>query len=240
VKSNLQKYTAIILVFSGLAVYVFVLPESHRQFLETLSGRIPSFPLIGLGIFGAVFWLLGWILICGFEIHDKFYDRHVTKWRRYYDLDFILPALVRPFAQKLDKRFFDEAGDHKYEFMKPFYHFVGDVDPKIGKNFIVRFYESITKYWITQINEILLFFLLLLTFAYYFVYRSFALPLEDIVIAEIVIVALLVTNRAFVLTARRAVRLKTADEIEEILVKFPNELEEQLKGLHAKFNLKYE
>jgi hypothetical protein len=67
-------------------------------------------------------------LIFYFEMHDKIYDRYVIKWRHFYDLDFILPALTRPFTCDMDARFYLVAEHNMYEFMKPYYEFVGDGD----------------------------------------------------------------------------------------------------------------
>jgi len=241
VKANLQWYTTIILGLIGLLFYLFVLPDGHRQTVNTIFGQIPSSQIVGSGIIMVLFGFLGWLLIFGFEIHDKVYDRYFTRWRFYYDLDFILPTLVRPFTHKLDRRFFQVAQNNKYDFMKLFYHFVADYEHehKIKENLIVRFYEAVTKYWITQINEIMLFLLLLLTCTYYFVYSSLALSLNTIVNINFIIATLFMINRYAVRRSKETVRLATTDEIEDIHNSFSNELEEELKKLHKKFNLKY-
>jgi hypothetical protein len=242
VKANLQWYTTIISALVGLLFYSFVLPDGHRQSLNTIFEQIPSSKIVGSGVIMVLFGFLGWVLIFGFEIHDKVYDHYFTRWRFYYDLDFILPTLFRPLTHKLDKRFFKVAQNNRYEFMKPFYHFVADYEHehKVKENLIVRFYEAVTKYWITQINEILLFLLLLLTFMYWRVYNSFDLPLNTIIVTNFVIVVLFLINRWFVRSTREAVRLATIDEIEDIHLSFLKELEQDLRRIHEEFNLRYE
>jgi len=124
VKANLQWYTTIILGLIGLVFYLFILPDKHRQTVDTIFGQIPPSPIVGSGIIVVFFGFLGWLLIFGLEIHEKVYDRYFTRWRFYYDLDFILPTLVRPFTHRLDRRFFQVAQNNRYKFMKLFYHFV--------------------------------------------------------------------------------------------------------------------
>jgi len=240
VKAKLQWYTTLVLGLIGLLFYLFLLPDWHRRTVDKILGQVPS-SSIGYGFIMVLFGFLGWLLIFGFEIHDKVYDRYFTKWRFYYDLDFVLPTLVRPFTHKLDRRFFECAKNNRYVFMKLFYDFVEDYEHKrkIKENRIVRFYEAITKYWITQINEILLFFLLLLTFACYFVYSSLALSLNTIVNINFIIAILFLINRYFVRRSKETVRLATTDEIEDIHNNFSNELEEELKKLHERFELRY-
>jgi hypothetical protein len=241
VKANLQWYTAIILGLIGLLFYLFVLPDGHRQIVNTILGQIPSSHIVGSGIIMVLFSFLGWLLIFGFEVHDKVYDRYLIRWRFYYDLDFILPTLARPFTHKLDGRFFQLAQNNKYEFMKPFYHFVADYEHehKIKENLIVRFYEAVTKYWITQINEIMLFLLLLLTFIYYFVYKDLAIPLNTIVNINFIIATVFMINRYAVRRSKETVRLATADEIEDIHNDFLSQLEKELIKLHEKYDLEY-
>lgn len=242
VKANLQWYTTIILALIGFIFYLFVLPDKHLKIINTLFGQIPSSQFVGSGIVIILCGFIGWILIFGLEIHDKIYDRYFTKWRFYYDLYFILPTLVRPFFHKLDSRFFQVALNNKYEFMKPFYHFVEDYEHehKIKENLIVRFYETVTKYWITQINEIMLFFTLIIIFVYYFIYTSLNIPLNTIVNISFIIVLLFLINRLAVRSTRKAVWRATLDEIEDIHNRFLNQLEDQLKNLLEKFNLRYE
>jgi len=241
VKANLNWYTTIILALIGFILYLFFLPPEHKQTLNTIFGQIPSSQIVGSGIILAIFGFIGWLFVFCFEFHDKVYDRYFVKWRFYYDLYFILPYLVRPFAHKLDKRFFDEAENHRDDFMKPFYHFVADYEHehKIKQNLIVRFYEIVTKYWITQMNEIMLFLLLLVNFAYFFVYTCLKIPLNPIVVMNFIVMVLFLLNRLAVKKTKISVWKATSDEIEEIHNSFMDELDEELRKLSKKFNLNY-
>lgn len=241
VKANLAWYTSITLTIIGILLYLFILPDKHRQVLTTLFGSLPSYNIIGVGVIFVFSNLVGWLLIFGFEFHDKIYDRYFTRWRFNYDLYFILPALVRPFTNKLNIQFFSFAKNNKYKFMNPFYHFVADYEHKhkIRENLIVRFYEAVTNYWITQINEILCFFLLWISFIYYFVYTKLNLPLNTIINMNFIIIFLFLINRWLVRISKQKVKIATSDEIEDIHDRFMSELEVELKNLHNKFDLKY-
>lgn len=242
VKTRLRTWTASILFFAGLLFYFLILPDKHMKAINTILGRIDSSKIVGVGITIVLIEFLGLVLILILEVHDRFYDRYLTRWRHNYDLDFILPTLVRPFTGKLDKRFFVFAQDNKYEFMKIFYHFVADREHehKITENLIARFYDKITKYWITQINEIMLFLFMSLTFVYHFVYRSFKLPLDKIVITNFIIIFLFLLNRLFVQLIRKSLRRATTDEIENIHDRFQGQLEQEIKKVHEKFGLRYD
>ena len=152
-KTNLTWYTTIItlafiILFGILFLDYSTNPVEKIKVVESLLKLFEiSWPFV-----------LGYFLVVFFEVHDMVYDRFIVKWRYYYDIDFILPRLTRPLANKLSSTFYIQAERNKYEFMKPFYVFVGDGDGefRISANLRVRFYERILKYWITQISEILL------------------------------------------------------------------------------------
>lgn len=236
VKVTLMWWTAILLIMIGFLFYLFVLPNGHRQSIERIVGQIVSY-----GIIMGLSWVLSWFLIFFLNLH-LVYDRYFTRWRFYYDLNFILPALVSPFTHKLDRRFSQEAEKNMDEFMKPFYFFVGDYehDCKIKENLKVRFYEVAQKYWITQMNEIMTLFSLLITIVYYFVYKSLSLPLDTIVITSFIIIVFFLINHYAGLRLRESLRIATKDQIEDIHSRFPTQLEDQLKTLHQKFGLKYD
>lgn len=237
VKANLAWYTTLLLATVGIACYFFVLPGPQQEALNTLFGKVESLRALGPGILAVGFAAVGWLLVFVVEIHDKVYDRRFTKWRFWYDVDFILPTLFQPFADKIDPRFFDEAQKNLRQFMKPYYHFVGDSGTKINKNLVVRFYEAVTKYWMTQINEVFIFFLFLLAFVYSRLYPG--IQTGVLLNACFFLVALFILNRYAAQRSRLATRSATYDEIEEIKARFRGELEEQLVSLSEKFNLSY-
>ena len=140
VKTNLTWYTSIItLIFFFLFGILF--SDFHQNNTEKIEKVEGFFKLLEIS------WLfvISYFLIVLFEIHDKVYDRFIIRWRYYYDIDFILPRLTQPLANKLSSSFYIQAQQNKYEFMKPFYVFVGDGDGefRISSNLRVRFYEHL-------------------------------------------------------------------------------------------------
>jgi hypothetical protein len=125
--------------------------------------------------------------------------------------------------------------------MKPYYEFVGDGEPEfpITKNLLVRFYESVTKYWITQINEILLIGVFILDMLHFFIYRHLQLPIDRIAVWGLVLPILFFFNRIAADQSRNRVRRATLDEIEDIQRRYPNRLEGAFMELHARFNLRW-
>ncbi len=162
VKADLHLYTFGLLVVISFFLYSFLLPAGQKRFFATIFGIISPIDFVGGTVFTLIVIGVSFASIFLFEVHDKVYDKHIVRWRYYYDLDYVIPTLVRPFANKVDKRFFDYARDNRYDFMKQlFYPFVADGvgEYRIEENYRVRFYEGALKYWITQINELVLFLL---------------------------------------------------------------------------------
>lgn len=241
VKANLQWYLAILMAIVGFAVYAVILPSEHREMVNTLLGLVPSSQLVGSGVLMVLLGFVGWVMVIGLEIHDKTYDRYVVRWRHDYDLHFVLPALVRPMASELSPRFHEVAAANRYEFMKTFYHFVADYehDHKVMENLVVRFYEAVTKYWITQLNELALILVFVALVTYYFVYRTHGLALDRIVLGTFALVALFGLNRFLITRTRAQVRRATTDEIEDIHSRFLPELRAELMALHVRFDMRY-
>lgn len=245
VKATLRWYTFFASAPVAIFLYFFLVPVSQRKGLEALLAIASASPLISSigapALVAGAFVFLSWFLVFVFEIHDKVYDTYFIRWRYFYDLDFILSTLTRPFGPALDPQFFETAGKHLYEFMKPYYHFVadGEHEHKISDNLILRFYEVVTKYWITQINEVLLIAALVVDFVYFWIYRHLNMDFERISLTFFIIVVCGVVNRVAVQLFLRAVRRATLDEIEDIHGQYLTELENQLKKTHEKFNLKW-
>jgi hypothetical protein len=174
VRQNLFRYSVPFLIFAGFFAFLRILPSEHQkavtQLIEYASTRQPWKGALGTGLGIGAFTVIAFVLTEILQIHDKWYDRYVTKWRHRYATDFILPRLVQPFANFLNYRFHEQAEIYTRQFQEQlFYPFVGDRDLKIPKNRLVRFYEAITPYWLTIINEIVLLFLIALIAVYRFV-----------------------------------------------------------------------
>ena len=236
IKRNLMWYSSVIIFIAGILFYHFFIPYQHLHLVAINN-------TLRVTLFLILLEFLGFVLVFLFEVHDKVYDRYFIKWRYYYDVDFIIPLLVCPFYNKLDKNFLHQARkDNRYNTMKIFYHFVADGKHKhtITENLIVRFYEAVAKYWITQINEIMLFFLSIIAVFYYFVYKHFLSPVNPVVNLLLVIIVLFIINRLFVRSTRGEVRNATLDEIEDIHKNYMQVLENEIKDAHNNFSMTYD
>lgn len=221
VRKNLFQYTLPFLIAAGFFCYFFILPETNQQnavkLLEKVSESQLVKDILGTGVGLGLFTTLAYFLTEILKVHDKWYDRYIIRWRHRYDTEFILPKLVQPFANFLNYRFYESAKNSTKKFQEQlFYPFVGDSDFKIPKNKLVRFYEVITVYWLTQINEILLLILVSLVFIY-----RFAGP-ADVVYRTMLLNVCLGLNICFLLNrywrrcSLRNVKIATEDEIQAI------------------------
>lgn len=241
VKAILMWYTAAMTAIFVIFLFLpFVLPPQHRANALNFFQSIAIPDIVGWGLIVFLIEFTAWFLVFGVEIHDKVYDRHIVRWRYYYDLDYILPFLVRPFTHRIDSRFFETAEKNKLDFMKVlYYEFVGDDKGRVSKNAVVRFYEAVVKYWVTQINELFCIFSFVLTFVYFWFYRSLGLPIDNLIGTIFLVAFLFAVNRYAVRRSRQNVRPATADEIKEIHQNFAHELEDKIKEVHAKYGLTY-
>lgn len=236
VKKTLMWYTTVLLSVISLLFYFLLLSSDQRDFINSLMRNITPNPFIGPGIFLTFSTFIAWWMISIFEIHDKVYDKYFVKWRYWYYVDFIFPRLFKPFITNLPQRFFEVASENVNEYKKIFYHFAGDGATKINTNLKVRFYEKITKYWITQINEIFLF----LSFIAIVILKNTLSIRYNVTFNALVIISILfIINRIFVKATRISVRDATNDEIEDIHKNHLSELEEQIKSTCQKFGLRY-
>lgn len=235
VKNNLAYWTTVILVVLTLVVYFVVLGANDRQSIDTFVSSMAGDPVrasLWLGLIGLAEGVIAILLIHVFQIHDVVYDGLIIKWRERYDVEFILPKLTEPIAYALPKNFSDYAVRYRYNFMKPYYDLVGDEKPGITVNARVRFYERITLYWITQLNEIFILLLIIITSAYVIFFSS-SLTLQSFAVLLLVLIGLGILNRWFIRITRKAVAQATLDEIEEIHAIADNipKLQEQYKKL---------
>ena len=106
VRKNLFYYSAITLNLSGFAAYQWILPLSHRQWVDKIVAQLTSNSILGGlltgGVGVALFTGLASVLIEIIKVHDAIYDKYVVRWRLRYDTDFILQRLLKPFAVDLE------------------------------------------------------------------------------------------------------------------------------------------
>lgn len=238
VRNNVFKYSVVLLNVAGWAVLAWVVPPAVQSWLASLVGQLLPEPWKALvntvGVLG-VFALVAFALVELFKVHDRFYDKYIIRWRASYDSGFILPALAKPFAGRLDERFFKMLKTHREEFMYAlWYPFVSDRDTKIGKNDLVRFYERVTIYWLTQMNELVV--LVVIVAAGLGWALGPVTPEYRAILRTVTVVALLCggLNRLWVRSSREGVREATAVEIEAVTTEHLPELERRLAMLCAK------
>ena len=240
VKNVLHRYTYLVSIILSLIAYFLVIPQQHQLTLNTVFGSITEVIPVGIVITLIFGFVISFLFVHLFEVYDKVYDRFVIKWRYKYAKGYILPELIRPFKEKVDKDFLETASKNMREFMNIFYSFVGDHDVKIRKTAVVRFYDAVWKYWATQINEVLfiLFAMMLIGYSIYY-YMTRDLQVASMITPSIIIVVLGIINRVISIYFLKYVRVMTKEEIEEIHENFNDELEEKVKRISRRFGLSY-
>jgi len=239
IKATLMWYTSIVFVVSTSIICMFLFGKTFREWLMQMEGIGSVIKLAGSGVgVLSLSGFAGYVLIFLFEIHDKIYDRYIIRWRHYYDIDFILPRLTRPFAHKLAKSFSLKAEKDMKKVMKIYYIFVGDGkhEFKIRENLIVRFYETVLKYWITQINEMILLFAVASVVMLKILSDT---PTDKLFVLLLAIIGLFLVNRFLIYLSRNSLRKATEEEIQDIHRSFSVQLDKELEDLHKELGLKY-
>jgi hypothetical protein len=246
VRKNLFFYSIPSLIVAGFFCYWRILPPGHQRAISSLFSYI-SHNDFWNGVFGTgagivLFSLAAYLLTEIFQVHDQWWDKYIRRWRYYYAIDYILPRLVQPFGCHLNYRFREEAEKRVRIFQEDLYYpFVGDRDVKIPKNKLVRFYEVITPYWLTQINELVICVLGLVVVFYAFKGPAdkeyWSLLLSD---SGILVLAFIV-NRLLARGALGKVRRATEEEIRAIHEdgKLLGELESRLRKLCSDYHIPY-
>jgi hypothetical protein len=246
VRNNLFKYSAPCLAIMGFFCFFFVLPPSEQKCItsifEFISKVQPWKEILGTGIGFSLFVGIAFLLTEIFQVHDKFYDKYIIKWRQRYAIDFILPRLIQPFSSSLNYRFYEEVEIRTGEFQKElFYPFVGDRDLKIPKNKLVRFYEVVTFYWLTQINEIVLLLAGIMVIFYRWMGPDDLQYRTSLLTSGIIIAVVFLLNRCLAHATLSKVRSATADEIRSIhdQTALVDELKSRLKSLCENYKIPF-
>lgn len=247
VRHNLFLYSTPVLLIAGFFTYFFVLPPALQQAtvqaLEYIANTEPLKGIVGTTAGFVVFVGIAFILTEIIQVHDQWYDKYVIRWRHRYATDFILPRLLQPWACHMNYRLFEAADTYVRQFQERLYYpFVGDRDLKIPKNKLVRFYEVITIYWLTQINEIVLLIISAIIIIFRFLgpldlaYRTVLFNSLAIVIAAFLL------NRAWARASLNKVRRATEEEIWAIIEDpdLKGDLEGRLKKLCEDYSIPYD
>lgn len=242
VKNNLVYWTTVLLLLSTLIIYLLILNQPQQKavndFIASLGTNAFVAALSGVSVIG-IFFVIAIGLIYGVQIHDLVYDKLIIKWRERFDTEFILHSLTEPIKADLPKNFSDFAIRYRYQFMKPYYEFVGDGKKGIEENTRIRFYERVTWYWITQLNEVFILFFLIGTPVYVLAYSSNSISTSTLAAYMLALVGLGIINRWLIRLTKSATAQATQDEIDEILSKQENidALRERYKQLLAGLRL---
>jgi hypothetical protein len=247
VRHNTVLYFLPVIYLLSLSFYIFILPVTWKNEIDVLLNQLitnnPSlkFWIKGISII-IIFSIISYFLIEILKVHDHFYDRHIIRWRKYYDRDFILPRLCKPFMSNTNSdRLFEEINTHKSRFMKELYYiFVGDEIEKINKNTRIRFYEVITIYWFTQMNEFA-FILAFLTINILAIFTKNSELLIKIPYYSLFLFVLLILNWFWKKSNNSKVENATIAQINEIHdnSELFNELEANFKKLCTNYNIPY-
>ena len=246
VRKNLFFYSIPSLIGAGLFCWWRIIPPEHQRVISSWLSYLSHDDfwngVAGTGAGIILFSLVAYLLTEILQVHDQWWDKYIKKWRYYYAVDYILPRLVQPFGCHLNYRFREEAEKHVRTFQEALYYpFVGDRDLKIPKNKLVRFYEVITLYWLTQINEFVICVLGLVVVFYAFKGPAdkeyWSLLLSD---SGVLAVAFIV-NRLFARGALGKVRRETEEEIRAIHEdkKLRDELKSRLRELCSNYHIPY-
>lgn len=223
-------------------LFYLVLQESHRR---AILGLIPGLAewKASAGAIVVLFMLAGivsHIAVHVLEIHDHIYDRHLIRWRERYAREVMIPKLLDPYKVLLSDDVVAAARLNQGHTLRMlFYRFAGDRDTKIKQNLIVRFYERIAKYWLTQIVEIAAILLVVTTILYGAFFYTEPPPTGPgwMLLGIIVVV---VINRMCIRILRKSVQEATQEEIADIHASCKDEFARALAELQAEYGGKGE
>ena len=249
VRTNILWWWVVVLFALRFVVSQWVLPTSHRDFIAKLVKDFGDVTAIGsfagFTVGAVIILVAAFVLSELLRVHDHWYDKHIVRWRHEFDALYILQRLVEPFASNMPAgRFVREAERNKSTFMEQLYYpFVGDEHMKISKNKVLRFYEMVTIYWLTQVNEIVAIALLTLVGYYsltHFVHVDHGYAIR-LLRTGLVVGLIIGINRWFMYSARRSVKKRTDEEIAAIHSdrKLESELEELLKKTCKDYSIPY-
>ncbi len=219
VKNTLAWWGTPVWAGATMALWYMALLPDHRQAVIDLVPGVKEWGA-NVGVLAALLALSAFVsqvMVHILEVDDHLYDRYVIKWRDRYAREEMIPELLRPHAGKLPQGFSTTAIDSPRQTLKRlFYPFAADRDARIGQNFLVRFYERITKYWLTQVAEVALLLLAFLTALYAGIWRDWPWPASTAILMLMIILGLFIGNRLLAYLARRSVWEATQAEIQAI------------------------
>jgi len=221
--------------------WYFVLLPTHRQAVTNWPGIAAwvakAGPVTALLVLAA---LTSQFMVHVLEVHDQIYDRFIVRWRDRYAREQMIPKLLKPYLEELHSGFLNKAVQNPRRTLDVlFYRFAADRDTKIGHNLIVRFYERITKYWLTQIVGVaVLLFGTSATVYMLICYEPMSRPRLLFVLGGCAIA--LCVNRVCVWLARKSVWCATKAEIAAIHSSCKDDFEQSLRELCQEYGFNCE
>jgi hypothetical protein len=240
VKTNLCWAAAVFLAVIEFFSLMWLFTPGQRDWVLHYGNQIGLSQVVSVaGVFVADYFFAYW-LVTAFRVHEL-WDTYVSRWRRDYDVDFILPRLVEPFAAEISEQFAAKVRLQRDRAMSVlFYHFVRDEDPVIGKILIVRFYDAIFNYWVCQYVEIALALIVVELLALAAGDQSQGAAWTYLLPWIAGAVVLLVLNRIVIRSlVLPRVRARTGEEIDEIHVEHLPELQQQISKLNGLLGLSF-
>lgn len=208
-----------------------ILSVEHREALIEWLSPPPLVPWVLAPMGGVAAIVVAWALFYFLEIHESLYDRFFVKWRVRHDRDFLLPRLFAPFRDQLYPEHLRavQADSRKYV-DRIFCPFISGQFP-IPRETVKRFYRALAWYWVSQLLEIFILVTLLLIYGYAIWGRATAgIPSPhqaDLLTTSAGVVALALANNLWLVRKmRRALRVHSEAEINEILYYSRPQLEE--------------
>jgi hypothetical protein len=230
VKSTLAWWSVPVWSIVVLVIYFALLTDEHRTALVKaipgLSGwAAEAGTLTAVVVLGLIIAHLATHLL---EIHDHWYDRYIVRWRDRYARQKMIPALIAPHLGKLTENAVEILLRDPGPTLKAlFYPFASDRDMKIRKNLVVRFYERITKYWLSQMIEVACICLLIIALIYAAILGAWP-PAKPIVWTVVAAILTFIIARIVAWQLRRVVWEATQEEIQDIHDSLGAEFEDAL------------
>ena len=153
VKNNLAWWSGGFMVVVGVpGAWLLTDLQTKLSVWEALGKSIPG--AIGvIVVLASVLTGVGYFLAYIMRLHE-YWEKVFQPWRKTYDVDFIIPRLAWPVSGELPSNFLDRTWElHEGIMKQAYYPFVGDREPMISKNRLVRFYEKITPFWFTHVVD---------------------------------------------------------------------------------------
>jgi hypothetical protein len=243
VKNNLVMLTVALLATVEFVTLTWFLTPGQRgwvlQYADQIGvGQIAS----GVGVVGilAADGVVAFSLVELFRLHEL-WDTLVSHWRVRYDVDFILPRLIKPFDSSISEHFWAKVRlDRSLAMTMLYYKFVGESEPVVRKTLVVRFYGAVRTYWLCQYLEMALALVTIELGLFALADHIQQHRWEFLVPWIAVSVLLAVANRyAIHKLVLPRVEAATGEEIDEIVREHRTELEAGLADLHGRLGLPF-